>query len=70
VLPGSRAALSAAAKGTILRFLKNLLRQLFDARPLALADKAYLDRATGLGDLERRLHYVERNGSMFLFSPS
>ena len=51
-------------------FLKNLLRQLLDARPLALADKAYLDRATGLGDLERRLHYVDSNGSMFLFSPS
>ena len=44
-----------------MRFLQ-LLGQLFDARPLALADKAYLARATGLGDLERRLHYVERNG--------
>lgn len=53
-----------------MTFLRTLLEEFFDARPLALADKAYLDRATGLGDLERRLHYVERHGSMFLFSPS
>ena len=53
-----------------MTFLKRLLRELFDARPLAWADKVYLDRATGLGDLERRMHYVELHGSMFLFSPS
>ena len=51
-------------------FLKNLLRQLLDTRPDSLADKAYLDQATGLGDLERRLHFVERNASTFLFLPS
>lgn len=48
-------------------FLKNLLRQLLDARPLALADKAYLDHATGLGDLERRMRVMDRQGSMNLF---
>lgn len=50
-----------------MTFLKTLLNELFDARPLALADKAYLDRATGLGDLERRIRRIERHGSMNLY---
>jgi hypothetical protein len=53
-----------------MKFLLMLLKQLFDARPLALADKAYLDHATGLGDLERRIRYVEHHGSMNSFSLS
>lgn len=48
-------------------FLRSLLRQLLDAGPLALADKAYLDHATGLGDLERRMRVIDRQGSMSLF---
>jgi hypothetical protein len=51
-------------------FLRSLFRQLLDTRPNSLSDKAYLDRATGLSDLERRLHYVECNGTTFQFSPS